>query len=1268
VENSADYCLEDASNDACRSTHKVTLVVPAGVVTGSFEYVATQGATVACTAQTSCCIEIDSMVTPQADGTESACALEYAAVDSQLTIAIGEDQAEAMRLVSKLHLDKSFAIVDYLYDPVLPNVENLVFREDQSGYLAGFMAAKAMSSTAAGDGPMTAGVSAGPSSVSIKKYVNGFQNGLTDACADCSVTVLYAQNDDWSSGIQQTKALLQQGVRVVFAAGGDTATSSLLYAAAPAGVTIAAPGGEASVTKVEQAVFVIGAGTDAYVTTFENGARPGASVVLSSALKQVDIAVRTAIGNHLVGNAKGRTIVMDITNGGVRLAECHDACFESVGETAGSCNGCSAAQMNADDLAMDLATDPMHTGVDPWSGDQVTQQGGRRRAQAGICTAQAKAVEDPWCYSTDLVLGLDFADKCNNWEMQALFPSGTTADPSQFSGDATILGLYCPCRCAAAESPCNAVFCGNNGQCDDSTGSCVCSAGITGATCNREIPEISGLCFAKIARIADLGIYDNPCCESSCLNPIAEVLYACGDAQLDVIEELKAAAVASYASCAGAERVLPTRCSDGVNEAGLFVNNALYAADCGLYAPGQIELTAADGTIDHLDFAFRADVPGGICPPPVLADGNVGCDAAKRDHVSYCLPFTANPEYGLDFRQACASLDCVGGWSDYTACSTDCGGGVKQRMYSVTAEALSDGSACEVVDGAVATESCNEQACTSLEEDTATDGACANVYCGANGACVSGACVCLDGFFGAACQQTVDACAGVDCNAPFGMCDAGVCKCYRGYSGNSCRVAPSGCHLSERLMASGLTLVTDKTADYTLLTAQLQQSVLGEGNGWFDWTVPTELPDGYLPDAPVVDYIPQLEDVIAQRFGCIAVVTDSITSESTVCMDNANVLSGEACPPQEDYIDIVDYCATDSECASAHRVAVLSPETTLKAGTFGSLIIGAARSACAAQTQCCVEVDKPKVGYDQNYACELQAAAAAGADLTISAGVLQGEALGMVAAMHPTSVFAAIDFAYYPPVPNVESIIFREDQAGYLAGVIAAQAVSQVLGTVGRPESFKLGVCGVAPLRSVQQYVQGFTNGVKFQCQGCTVITTYGNGGVEQVQQLLAQGVKVIFGVATGDSTVVAGMTYAAAPLGSMVALPDGSAVRKTERAAYIVGAETDIYTSMFENGAVLGAEMVITSAVKRVDVAVKTAIANYLIENARGRNLVMDVVDGGVDYAECHRACQSAGGIISQDMMATAASIKKALGAGSLTTGVDNSVDGRWLEDSTGR
>jgi hypothetical protein len=84
---------EEERSDACSGAYasKVTVVLDnAYMEDGTFNQLAYEGAQMACTAEASCCLEVDKMDDDVEDPeTEFFCEVEYAAADSDLVIGVG---------------------------------------------------------------------------------------------------------------------------------------------------------------------------------------------------------------------------------------------------------------------------------------------------------------------------------------------------------------------------------------------------------------------------------------------------------------------------------------------------------------------------------------------------------------------------------------------------------------------------------------------------------------------------------------------------------------------------------------------------------------------------------------------------------------------------------------------------------------------------------------------------------------------------------------------------------------------------------------------------------------------------------------------------------------------------------------------------------------------------------------------------------------------------------------------------------------------------
>ncbi|NCC34729.1 MAG: BMP family ABC transporter substrate-binding protein [Chloroflexia bacterium] len=257
-------------------------------------------------------------------------------------ITVGFLIADATQAAAAAHPEIVFIGVDQFYVPgsVTDNLVGLQFREDQAGFLAGALAAMVSESG-------TIGIVAGQEIPPVKKFRHGFDNGARYVRPDINLLGVYLPTFiDPALGASTAEQMISDGADVIFGAGGPTGTGAIKAAA-------------------ERGAYVIGVDQDEFVTTFANGESPGADRILSSAIKRVDVAVYNEVKAVVDGTFEGNGIALfDAAGDGVGLADFHMAA-ESV---------TPAMQAKLDEIFAALADDSLNTGVDPASGDLVTDQ------------------------------------------------------------------------------------------------------------------------------------------------------------------------------------------------------------------------------------------------------------------------------------------------------------------------------------------------------------------------------------------------------------------------------------------------------------------------------------------------------------------------------------------------------------------------------------------------------------------------------------------------------------------------------------------------------------------------------------------------------------------------------------------------------------------------------------------------------------------------------------------------------------------------------
>jgi basic membrane protein A len=142
-----------------------------------------------------------------------------------------------------------------------------------------------------------------------------------------------------------------------------------------------------------------------------------------------------------------------------------------------------------------------------------------------------------------------------------------------------------------------------------------------------------------------------------------------------------------------------------------------------------------------------------------------------------------------------------------------------------------------------------------------------------------------------------------------------------------------------------------------------------------------------------------------------------------------------------------------------------------------------------------------------------------GYDLVIGVGFAQGDAIGKVAQKFPETKFAIIDVdqAFVPGKPaNVQGLLFREEEVGYLAGYLA--------GLEEKRREGKDAISAVGGMKEppVDRFIAGYFAGAEKAAPGITLIHDYSQDWDDQAKckelalNQIARGSNVIFQVAGG--------------------------------------------------------------------------------------------------------------------------------------------------------
>lgn len=210
-----------------------------------------------------------------------------------LTWGIGFALEKALGDIAKQNPDSNFAIIDAAVDA--PNVESVLFSENEGAFLVGVVAGKMTKTN-------KIGFVGGMDSPTIKKFEVGFKAGIEASNPEAQFTSVYASGfDKPDEGKSAAATLYGDGADIVFQAAGGTGTGVF---------------NEALDRKNQgQEVWVIGVDKDQSIDF-------GTDITLTSMIKRVDVAIKTVSQQVIDGTFKGGTITtLGLKDDGVGIAD-----------------------------------------------------------------------------------------------------------------------------------------------------------------------------------------------------------------------------------------------------------------------------------------------------------------------------------------------------------------------------------------------------------------------------------------------------------------------------------------------------------------------------------------------------------------------------------------------------------------------------------------------------------------------------------------------------------------------------------------------------------------------------------------------------------------------------------------------------------------------------------------------------------------------------------------------------------------------------------
>ncbi|MCK8483925.1 BMP family ABC transporter substrate-binding protein [Aliiroseovarius sp. S2029] len=229
--------------------------------------------------------------------------------DCDIIITVGFLLGDATAKAAKGNPDQPFSIVDFAYDPPIPNVLGQVYATDQAAFLAGYLAAGMTKTKILGT---FGGINIPPVTIFMDGFVKGV-NHWNETKGDSVVVLgwdletregLFTNNfDNLDDGRAYAQNLYDEGADIV------------LPVAGPVGLGSATLADELGVDKLK----IIGVDADLYFTDTERQ-----HVYLTSITKRMDATVTRVIEDTMKGAFSGGVLVGTLENGGVDLAPFHD--------------------------------------------------------------------------------------------------------------------------------------------------------------------------------------------------------------------------------------------------------------------------------------------------------------------------------------------------------------------------------------------------------------------------------------------------------------------------------------------------------------------------------------------------------------------------------------------------------------------------------------------------------------------------------------------------------------------------------------------------------------------------------------------------------------------------------------------------------------------------------------------------------------------------------------------------------------------------------
>ena len=217
-------------------------------------------------------------------------------------------------------------------------------------------------------------------------------------------------------------------------------------------------------------------------------------------------------------------------------------------------------------------------------------------------------------------------------------------------------------------------------------------------------------------------------------------------------------------------------------------------------------------------------------------------------------------------------------------------------------------------------------------------------------------------------------------------------------------------------------------------------------------------------------------------------------------------------------------------------------------------------------------------------------------DMCIGLGWSMTDAITTAASNYPAVKFVILDGSPETSLANLRGVEFRTEEAAYLAGVLAAEM----------SQSYAISAIGGMNIPPVTAFTRGYRNGAQ-----CTkekrVVVDFINDFMDQERAAEMAGDMMDFG-----ADVIFPVAGAAG---------DGALLAAVNAGKWAIGVDVDQWVTTFNNGLVSGSDKLLTSVLKRMDIAVVESVQDLLAETFTSGMVSYGLAENGVGLAPYHGA-----------------------------------------------